>query len=107
MQMNLNPAGGAGHILTVVFSTPALNKAHADGTHFSELIDDLKAVVNGLGEELGKQLVVEDLEAAATGDLTHGCGVEAMLEITVAALDEDTAVAQTLCVHLTTYIVQV
>ena len=84
-----------------------LDKAHADGAHLGELIDDLKAVVDRLGEELGKQLVVEDLEAAAAGDLTHSGGVETMLEITVAALDEDTAVAQTLCIHLAAHIVQV
>ena len=64
-------------------------------------------MVHRLGEELSKQLVVEDLEAAAAGDLTHSGGVEAVLEIAVAALDEDTAVAQTLCVHLTAHIVQV
>lgn len=84
-----------------------LNEAHADGTHLSELIDDLKAVVNRLGEELGKQLVVKDLEAAAAGDFTHSGGVEAVLEVTVPALDEDAAVAQALGVHLAAYIVKV
>lgn len=64
-------------------------------------------MVNRLGEELGEQLVVEDLEAAAAGDLAHGGGVEAVLEVAVAALDEDAAVAETLCVHLATDIVQV
>lgn len=84
-----------------------LHKAHTDGTHLCELVDDLKAVVDRLGEELGKQLVVKDLEAAAAGDLAHGGGVEAMLEVTVAALDEDAAVAQTLGVDLAAYVVQV
>lgn len=107
MEMHLNPAGGAGHILPMVFSTPSLNETHADGAHLSELIDHLEAMVHGLGEELSKQLVVKDLEAAATGDLTHSCGVEAMLEVAVTALDKDTAVTQTLCVHLATYIIQV
>ena len=64
-------------------------------------------MVDRLGEELGKQLVVKDLEAAAAGDLAHGGGVEAMLEVTVAALDEDAAVTQTLGVHLSAHIVQV
>lgn len=84
-----------------------LHKAHANGAHFSELVDDLEAVVDRLGEELSKQLVVKDLEAAAAGDLTDGGGVEAVLEITVTALDEDAAVTQTLCVHLTSNIIQV
>lgn len=107
VQMYLDPTGGAGHILTVVFCTPTLNKAHADGTHLGELVDDLKAVVDRLGEELSKQLVVEDLEAAAAGDLAHGGGVEAVLKIAVAALDEDAAVAQALGVHLSAHVVQV
>lgn len=64
-------------------------------------------MVDGLGEELRKQLVVKDLEAAAAGDLAHGGGVEAVLEIAVAALDEDAAVAQTLGVHLAAHVVQV
>lgn len=84
-----------------------LDEAHSDGAHLGELVDDLEAVVNRLGEELGEQLVVKDLEAAAAGDLTHGGGVEAVLEITVTTLDKDTAVTQALCVHLATYIVQV
>lgn len=106
MQVHFNPAGGAGHILTVVFSTPTLDKAHADGTHLSELVDDLETVVDGLGEKLSKQLVVEDFEAAATGNLANGGGVEAMLEVAVTALHEYAAVTQTLCIHLPTHIVK-
>lgn len=84
-----------------------LDKAHADGAHLGELIDDLKAVVNRLGEELGKELVVEDLEAAAAGDLADGGGMEAMLEVAVTALDKYAAVAKALCVDLTAHVVQV
>lgn len=64
-------------------------------------------MVNRLGEELGEQLVVKNLEAAAAGDLAHRGGVKAVLEITIAALDEDTAVAQTLCVDFPSDIIQV
>ena len=64
-------------------------------------------MVDGLGQELGEQLVVEDLQAAAAGDLAHGGGVEAVLEVAIAALDEDAAVAQALGVHLATHVVQV
>lgn len=84
-----------------------LDEAHADGAHLGELVDDLEAVVDGLGEQLGEQLVVEDLEAAAARDLAHGGGVEAVLEVAVAALDEDAAVAQALGVHLAAHVVQV
>lgn len=64
-------------------------------------------MVNGLGEKLSKQLVVKDLEAAAAGNLAHGGGVEAVLEITVATLDKDAAVTQTLCIHFAAHVVQV
>lgn len=83
-----------------------LDEAHADGAHFGELVDDLEAVVDRLGEKLSEQLVVEDLEAAAAGDLAHGGGVEAMLEVTVTALHEDAAVTQTLCINLPSHVVQ-
>lgn len=84
-----------------------LDEAHADGAHLGEFVHHLEAVVDRLGEELGEQLVVEDLEAASAGDLAHCGGVEAMLKIAVAALDKDAAVAQTLCVHLPAHVVQV
>lgn len=106
MQVNLDPAGCAGHILTVVLCSPALHKAHTDGTHLGELIDSLEAVVDGLGQKLGKLLVVENLQAAFAGDLTHGRRMEAMVIITITALDEDTAVAQTFCVHLPAHVIE-
>lgn len=84
-----------------------LDKAHADGAHLGELVDDLKAVVDGLGEELSEELVVEDFEAAAAGDLADGGGVEAVLEVAVATLDKYAAVAKTLGVDLTAHVVQV
>lgn len=83
-----------------------LNETHADGAHLGELIDGLKAVVHGLRQQLGKLLVVENLQAAAAGNLAHGRGMEAVVVVTVTALDEDTTVTQTLCVHLPANIVQ-
>lgn len=64
-------------------------------------------MVDGLGQELGEQLVVKYLEAAAAGNLADGGGMEAMLEVAVAALDEDAAVAEAFRVHLTAHIIQV
>lgn len=84
-----------------------LHEAHADGAHLCEFIDDLKAVVDGLGEELGEQLVVKYLEAAAAGNFADGGGMKAMLEVAVAALDEDAAVTEALRVHLPAHIIQV
>ncbi|KAG9351786.1 hypothetical protein JZ751_023037 [Albula glossodonta] len=71
------------------------------------LVNHLEAMIDRLREQLGKQLVVEDLEAAAAGDLADGGGVEAMLVVAVSALDEDAAVTQALGVHLSPHVVQV
>lgn len=38
-----------------------LDKAHANGAHLGELVDGFEAVVDGLSEQLGELLVVEDL----------------------------------------------
>lgn len=90
----------------LLFFTTYLNKAHADGTHLGELINGLEAVVDGLGQQLSKLLVVENLQAAAAGNLTHCRRMEAVVVVTVTTLDEDTAVAQTLCIHLPTNVIQ-
>lgn len=105
VKMNLNPAGGARDILAMILSSPALHKTHPDGAHLSELIHDLKAVVNRLGEQLSKELVVEDLEAAPTGDLADSSGVEAVLIVAVPALHKDAAVTHALCIHLSPNVV--
>lgn len=83
-----------------------LDEAHANGAHLCELVHGLEAVVDGLGQQLSKLLVVENLQAAATGDLAHSCGMEAVVEVAVATLDEDTAVTQTFRVHLSADIIQ-
>lgn len=107
MKVNLNPAGGACDILAVIFSSPTLDKTHPDGAHLSQLIHDFKAMVDGLSEQLGKQLVVEDLEATAAGDLADGGRVEAVLVVAVPALHKDAAVTHTLCVDLSPDVVEV
>ena len=84
-----------------------LYKTHANGAHFGKLVNSLKSVVNRLGQQLGELLVVEDLEAAATRDLTDRSWMEAMVVVTVTALHKDAAVTQTLSVHLSTHIIQV
>lgn len=107
MQVHLDPAGGAGDVLSVIFSSPALDKAHPNGTHLGKLIDGLKAVVDRLGQKLSKLLVVENLQAASTGDLADSGGVEAVVVITVTALDKNAGVTEALCVHFPSHVVQV
>lgn len=86
---------------------PYLDEAHPNGTHLGKLIDGLKAVVDWLGQKLSKLLVVENLEATSTGDLADSGGVEAVVVITVTALDKNAGVTEALCVHLPAHIVQV
>lgn len=107
MEMNFNPTGGAGDVLTVIFCSPALDEAHADSAHLGELVDGLKAIVHRLSQQLRKLLVIEDLEAAAAGDLAHSGGVEAVVVVAVSALNEDAGVTQALGIDLSTDIVKV
>lgn len=48
-----------------VLRSPAFDEAHADGTHSGQLVDSLKALVDRLGQEGSKLLVVEDLQVAS------------------------------------------
>lgn len=94
--------------LCTTYSKPLyLDKTHPDGAHLGEFIDHLEAVIYRLWQQLGKQLVVEDLEAASTRDLADGGGVKTVLVVTVPTLYENTAVTQTLCVHLPSDVIQV
>lgn len=43
------------------FKPDYLNKAHADSAHLGELINGLKAMVDGLSQQLSELLVVENL----------------------------------------------
>lgn len=43
-----------------VLSSPAFDKAHADGAHPGELVDSLEALINRLSQQGCKLLVVED-----------------------------------------------
>lgn len=45
-----------------VLGTPTFNKTHSNSTHPGELVDCLKALVDRLGEEGSKLLVVENLK---------------------------------------------
>jgi len=104
--MDLNPAWSAGHILAVVLRSPALHKAQAYRTHLGELKRGLVSLRDGLGEQVSKVLIVEDTQAAARRNLTHGGRVKAVILITVTTLDKNARVAQALCIHLTTHVVQ-
>ncbi len=59
--MDLNPTRSTGYILAMILSPPPLHKAHSHGTHLSEAVHRLKALVHVLSQKLGKLLIVEDL----------------------------------------------
>lgn len=46
VQVQLDPAGGAGHRLSPVLGSPTLDEAHADGAHPGELVDGLEPLVD-------------------------------------------------------------
>ena len=73
----------------MVLRAPSLDKRHPDGAHLGQLVHGLEPVVDGLGEQGGKLLVVEDLEAAARGDLADRGWVKAVVVVAVPGLDED------------------
>lgn len=86
---------------------PYFNKAHSNSTHLGQLIHHFKAMIDWLGKQLGEELVVEDLQAAATGDLADRGWVKTMLVVTVAALHKNTAVTDTFGINLPTDVVKV
>ena len=107
VKVDLNPAGRAGDILPVVLGTPPLHKAHANGAHLGQLVDGLKALVDREGQQLGKLLVVEDLEAAARRNLAHRGRVEAMGVVALPTLDKYGPIAEALCKHLPSHVEEV
>ena len=91
----------------MVLSTPALDEGHPDGAHLGQLVHCLEPVGDGLGEQGGELLVVEDLQAAAGRDLADCGWVKAVMVITVPRLDEDGRVREALSVHLAPHVVEV
>lgn len=90
----------------MIFGTPAFDETHSDGTHFGELVDSFKPVVDALGKQLGELLVVENLQRAACRDFADGAGVKSVVVVAVPGLDENRAVGQAFSVDLPTDVVQ-
>ena len=74
--MHFDPAWGRQDIFPPVLHAPALHEGHADSAHSCEGIYRFEALVDALSKQGGKLLVVEDLEAAAGGDLADSGRVE-------------------------------
>lgn len=83
-----------------------LYKTHPESAHLSKLVHCLKPMVHRLSQELCKLLIIENLQAAATGDFADGGGMEPVVVVAVPTLHEDAAVAQTFSVHLPSNVVQ-
>ena len=107
MEVNFYPARSTGDILTVILSPPPLHKAHPDRAHLCEFVHGLEAVVDRLSQELGKLLVVEDLETAAGRDLAHRGRMEGVRVVALPTVHKDSTFAQTLRKHLSPDVKQV
>lgn len=83
-----------------------LYKTHPESAHLSKLVHCLKAMVHRLSQELSKLLIIENLQAAATGDFADRGGMEAVVVVAVPTLHKDAAVAQTFSVHLPSNVVE-
>lgn len=57
--------------------------------HLGQLVNGLEAVVDALREEIGKELIVEDLQGTGRRDFDDGAQMEAALVVAVPGLDED------------------
>ena len=67
----------------MIFCSPALDKRHSDGAHLGQLVDGFEPMVDRLGQQGRKLLVVENLQTAAWRNLADGRGMEAVVVIAV------------------------
>ena len=107
VEVHLDPARSASHILAVVLRPPPFNKAHANRAHLCELKNSFKSLINTLGQQLGKVLVVEDLQRTSWRYLADGSRMKMMRVIAVTTLDKDGSIAKTLGKHLSSNVEQV
>lgn len=90
VEANLDPAGTRGNVLTLILGAPALDEGEANDAHLGELEAMLVAArPRRLLQEARKVVQTEDLQFAAGRNLADGCGVEVVVEIAKARLDED------------------
>ena len=101
IEVHLNPARCACYILTM---TPTFYKAHVNGTHLDKVEDMIKSIVDTLGKEFSKFLIVEDLESTAWWNFTHSSWMKSMEVIAVTAMDKYGPITDALGKHLTPYV---
>lgn len=63
-------------------------------------------MIDRLSQKLCKFLIVKNFEAAAAGNLTDSGRMKAVMKVAVPTLYKYAAIAETLCIHLSTNIVQ-
>lgn len=91
----------------MVFCAPTLDKTQPHSTHLGEFIDGFEPLTNRLVEQRCKLLIVEDTQTAARRDLADCGWMEAMMVVTVAALDKDAALTEALGKHLASNVIEV
>jgi hypothetical protein len=90
----------------MVLGSPALGETDADQTVIGELVNRFVAEVDGLSEQIGKVVIVEDLDGVTGQYLEDGVVVEVVRHVAVATLHKDRTVGQALGVHLSAHVVQ-
>jgi hypothetical protein len=106
IQVDLHPTCSISHILPVILCSPALHKWHPYGAHLCKFVDSLKAMVDTLGEELRKFLVVEDFEWTSRRNFTNSTWMKTMVMITVPRLHKNSTVRFVLGIHFPTNVKQ-
>ena len=65
VEVQLNPAGSAGHRLPPVFCSPTLDEAHPNRAHPGQLVHSFEALVYRLSQESCEFLVVKNLQVTS------------------------------------------
>lgn len=100
VEVHLDPARRARHVLPVVLGAPPLDEAHADGAHLGQLVNRLEPVIHALGQKRRKLCVIEDLQRTACRNLAHCRRVKAVVVVTVARLHKYCRVGQAFGIYL-------
>jgi len=106
VEVDFDPAWSAGDVLPMVLGAPALHKTESYRAHLGQFKHCLVAAGDGLRQQLGKVLIVEDTQTAAWRDLADGGRMKAVVLVAVSTLNENTRIAQALGEHLTANVVQ-
>lgn len=105
--MYLDPARCRSDILSMILGPPSFHKAHANRALFRQFVHGFEAKVDRLRQQIGKVVVVKNLERLARKYFKHGAVMKVVCQVAVPTLHKDRLVGQTFGVHLTAHVVKV